>query len=281
MKMTGGKDMSTSSEEKLQLAVEKVGDDLIEDVSTRLLNYLNHVDEIATALASTDMGEEYMTSPSYYRNFDLPARAPKGEERREKAFLKFLRGNWKKIIDRRLQHESEFKVDNKTEQLREFLITLMAHNFSFYLKDGHGVGIDFVPRMLGIETWRGSFDDSFLHSSQRHCKDILEDHSNRLTHPDFKSQLKVSDGPSYANFGCNVVGEPTLEFFPSQNGNAYSNHADSNQLEHEIQELSNTLGIEGKISLKKELTFDVIWQRKLPEVFYPLKFHTKKIRILD
>ncbi len=275
------KNKNTSSEEKLLLAVEKVGDNLIEDVSTRLLNYLNHADEIAAALASTDMGEEYMTYPSYYRTFELPARSPKGEEKREKAFAKFIRGNWKKIIERRMQHESYFEVDNKTEQVRELLITLMAHNFSFYLKDGHGVGIDFVPRMLGIETWGGSFDDSFLHSSQRYCKDILEDHSNRLTHPDFKSQLKVSDDPSYANFGCNVVGEPTLEFFPSQNGNAYSNHEDSNQLEHEIQELSNSLGIAGKISLKEKLTFDVVWQRKLPEMFYPLRFHTKKIRIFD
>ena len=275
------KNKNTSSEEKLQLAIEKVGDDLIEDVSSRLLNYLNHADEIAAALASHDMGEEYMTYPSYYRTFDLPARSPKGEEKREKAFAKFIRGNWKKIIERRLHHESDFEVDNKTEQVREFLITLMAHNFSFYLKDGHGVGINFVPRMLGIETWGGSFDDSFLHSSQRYCKDILEEHSKRLTHPDFKSQLKVSDDPSYANFGCNVVGEPTLEFFPSQNGNAYSNHTDSNQLEHEIQKLSNSLGIKGKISLKEKLTFDVVWQRKLPEVFYPLKFHTKKIRIFD
>lgn len=53
------------------------------------------------------------------------------------------------------------------------------------------------------------------------------------------------------------------------------------QLEHEIQELSNSLGIAGKISLKEKLTFDVVWQRKLPEMFYPLRFHTKKIRIFD
>jgi hypothetical protein len=44
---------------------------------------------------------------------------------------------------------------------------------------------------------------------------------------------------------------------------------------------SNFLGIEGKISLKEKLTFDVVWQRKLPEIFYPLRFHTKKIRIFD
>ena len=124
-------------------------------------------------------------------------------------------------------------------------------------------------------------EDGIGYYMHKHAIDELEDHSNRLTHPDFKSQLKVSDGPSYANFGCNVVGEPTLEFFPSKNGNAYSNHEDSNQLEHEIQELSNSLGIAGKISLKEKLTFDVVWQRKLPEMFYPLRFHTKKIRIFD
>ena len=56
---------------------------------------------------------------------------------------------------------------------------------------------------------------------------------------------------------------------------------DDLQLEHEIQELSNSLGIAGKISLKEKLTFDVVWQRKLPEMFYPLRFHTKKIRIFD
>jgi hypothetical protein len=230
------------------------------------------------------MGEEQMTYPSYYRTFDLPARAPKGEEKRRKAFAKFIRGNWKKIIERRLQHESEYKADNKTEQVRELLITLMAHNFSFYLKDGDGVGIDFVPRMLGIESWGGSLDDSFLHSSQRYCKDILEEHSERLTHPEFKVH-KLNASPlsdsGYANFGCNVVGEPILEFFPSQDGNTYSNHTESDRLENEIQEFLSMLGIEGNISLSEKFTFEVIWQRRLPEVFYPLKFHTKKIRIFD
>lgn len=280
--------IGNTPEKKLQVAIETVGDDLIKDVSTRLLSYLNHADEIALALASHDMGEEHHTRPSYYRTFDLPVGAPKGETKREKAFAKFIRGNWQTIIERRLHHESDFEVDNKTEQVRELLITLMAHNFDFYLKDGHGVGINFVPRMLGIETNWGCFDDSFLHSSQRHCEDILKEHSKRLTHPVFKSQLANrerfdwdTDPSSYANFGCDVVGESTLEFFPSKNGNVYSKHADSDQLEHEIQELSNSLGIEGKISLKEKLTFDVVWRRKLPEVFYPLKFHTKSIRIFD
>lgn len=156
--------IGNTPEKKLQAAIETVGDDLIEDVSTRLLSYLNHADEIALALASHDMGEEHHTRPSYYCTFHLPAGAPKGETKREKAFAKFIRGNWQTISERRLHHESDFEVDNKTEQVRELLITLMAHNFDFYLKDGHGVGMNFVPRMLGIEINWGCFDDSFLHS---------------------------------------------------------------------------------------------------------------------
>ena len=79
----------------------------------------------------------------------------------------------------------------------------------------------------------------------------------------------------YANFGCNVVGKPALEFFPYVGGNAFSKHAEAKQIEAEIQCFMDRLKIDGSVSLKKGFHFNVIWQRKLPEEFYDIEFHQK------
>ena len=254
--------------------IEQVGDEVIQEVSTVLLNYLNHADEVAAALVSEDVGEKYMQAPDYYCSFCLPDETPRGIKMREKAFSKFLRGNWQSIIDARLEYESAIPPDNKTEKVREFLITLMGHNFQFYLKDGAGVGIDFVPVMLGLNT--PSFDprDAYLHKSQKKCDDILEEHSHSLSHPLFES-LDLDGSQGYANFGCNVVGQSSLEFFPYVGGNAFSKHAEATQIEAEIQYFMDRLKIDGSVSLNKGFHFNVIWQRKLPEEFYDIEFHQK------
>lgn len=256
--------------------IEQVGDEVIQEVSTVLLNYLNHADEVAAALVSEDVGEKFMQPPDYYRSFCLPDETPRGIDRREKAFSKFLRGNWQSIIDARLAYESAIPADNKTEKVREFLITLMGHNFLFYLKDGAGVGIDFVPVMLGLNDFGSPElrDDAYLHQSQKTFDDILEEHSHSLSHPLFESpDLDGSQG--YANFGCNVVGQSTLEFFPYVGGNAFSKHPEAKQIEAEIQRFMDRLKIDGSVSLKKGFHFNVIWQRKLPEEFHDLEFHQK------
>lgn len=255
--------------------IEQVGDEVIQEVSTVLLNYSNHVDEVAAALVSEDVGEKYMTAPDYYHSFCLPDDTPRGIKVREKAFSKFLRGNWQSIIDARLEYESEISSDNKTEKIREFLITLMGHNFLFYLKDGAGVGIDFVPVMLGLNDLKSLEPrDAYLHQSQKKCADILEEHSHSLSHPLFKS-LDLDGSQGYANFGCNVVGQSALEFFPYVGGNAFSKHAEAKQIEAEIQCFLDRLKIDGSVSLKTGLHFNVIWQRRLPEEFHALKFHQK------
>jgi len=268
----------------LSSEIEKIGDQVIEDVATRLLSYVNHVDEIALALASTDKGEEMLTEPSYYRNFSLSSKVPRGAIKRQEAFLNFLRGNWNSVIERRLEYELTFDRENKSENLRSFLIILKYFNFQFYLKDGRGVGIDYVPRMLGInESWYLGIEDSFLHSSQFGCKEILAEHSSRFEHSFFKEQMIAGAGnlSSYANFGCNVVGAPIIEFFSNQDGNYYSNHKDYKEIESEICQFAEGLRLDGRFSLKEGLKFNVVWERKLPEMFYNLRFHTKKIRIYD
>ena len=261
--------------DKVLNCIEQVGDEVIQEVSTVLLNYLNHVDEVAATLVSEDVGEKYMTAPDYYNSFCLPDETPRGIKMREKAFSKFLRGNWQSIIDARLEYESAIPPDNKTEKLREFLITLMGHNFHFYLKDGAGVGIDFVPVMLGLnDLVFCDPQDAYLHKSQKKCDDILEEHSHSLSHPLFES-LDLDGSQGYANFGCNVVGQSTVEFFPYVGGNAFSKHAEAKQIEAEIQLFMDRLKIDGSVSLKKGFHFNVIWQRKLPEEFYDIEFHQK------